>query len=565
MTFDDVPQARVERPIAVGRAVLASFSLVAIVVDPTEPARYERIAYALLTFYGGYSILLAFFVHRAQVLVPRLGIVTHSLDLAAFTLIQYFTEGATSPFFIYFVFSLLCATLRWQWRGVLWTGLVATAAYGGMGLFAASILRDHEFELNRFIIRCADLVVMGALLGYLGAYAKRRQGEMSKLAVWPRTALREPGEALGEVLQHAAGLLGVPRLVLAWEEREEPWLHLASWSRGAFTWTRERPDAFAPLVAEALAGSDFLCADVRAPLPTITRLGPAGVRSWHGRPLHPGLQARFAMGAVVSVVLRGEKLEGRLFGLDKSRLGPDDLVLGEVVGRQVASSMDQFYFVRELQQAAVVEERVRLARDLHDGLLQTLAGTVFQLEALRRELPEESDTRERLLQIQLLMVAQQQELRQVIQPLKSNELEPPVGTDEVIARLRELSERIERQWGQRVELAADDWRRPIPATMARQIDHLVNEALGNAARHARASLHRVTARTGPRGVEITVADNGRGFPFHGRYDLKALDTMNIGPASLRHRVRSLGGDLVIDSTPSGSRVEMVLPMPGPGE
>jgi signal transduction histidine kinase len=68
-------------------------------------------------------------------------------------------------------------------------------------------------------------------------------------------------------------------------------------------------------------------------------------------------------------------------------------------------------------------------------------------------------------------------------------------------------------------------------------------------------------------VRIVVADDGCGFPFHGRYDLAALIAHELGPVSLRERVDSLHGDLVLTSRPSGSRLEVTLPLyppPAPG-
>jgi signal transduction histidine kinase len=61
-------------------------------------------------------------------------------------------------------------------------------------------------------------------------------------------------------------------------------------------------------------------------------------------------------------------------------------------------------------------------------------------------------------------------------------------------------------------------------------------------------------------VIIMVADNGRGFSFQGRYDLAALTCMNMGPATLKERIASLGGTLSIESSPAGARLEIALPI-----
>jgi signal transduction histidine kinase len=61
-------------------------------------------------------------------------------------------------------------------------------------------------------------------------------------------------------------------------------------------------------------------------------------------------------------------------------------------------------------------------------------------------------------------------------------------------------------------------------------------------------------------VRIIVADDGRGFPFHGQYDLAALTTMNLGPTTLKERIMALGGYLVIDSTEAGACLHISLPL-----
>jgi signal transduction histidine kinase len=82
---------------------------------------------------------------------------------------------------------------------------------------------------------------------------------------------------------------------------------------------------------------------------------------------------------------------------------------------------------------------------------------------------------------------------------------------------------------------------------------LVAEALTNAARHAGATRIRGAVAVEETAVRIDVADDGRGFPMHGRLD------SGHAPWSLRERVTALGGELAIESSPRGARVEIRLP------
>src|SRR6058998_3984602 len=145
-----------ERLIAAARLVLVASSLLAIWLDPHEPAEYAALTYRLLSGYFLYALLVAALVWSWPT--------TPAFDLVAFSTFMYFTHGPSSPFFVYLVFALLCATLRWQWRGTLWTAVAALVVLTGLGLYAAGVLHDPEFELDSFIIRSVYFAVAATLL-----------------------------------------------------------------------------------------------------------------------------------------------------------------------------------------------------------------------------------------------------------------------------------------------------------------------------------------------------------------------------------------------------------------
>ena len=535
--------------------------MVAIWIDPSEPARYAGITYAIMAGYLTYGLILAFVAWRFGPPQGLSGIIIHACDMTVFVIVIFLTHGPTSPFFVFFVFSVACATLRWQSRGTLWTTAAALTAVLSMALFPTDLFRDPDFPLNRFIIRLSYLAVLGALLAYLGTHEQKLRGDLSKLAMWPQTIPEEIPALAREMLEHAAGILGTPRALLCWEETEEPWLHLASWSHGALQYSRESPALFGTLVAEPLVGASFLCPDARSPLPTVVIGHPGSLRKWQGAPLRTDLQQRFDIGAVLSLRLSGTNTEGYLFGLDKPGMTSDDLVLGEIVAREVAIRLDHFYLLKQLQQGAATEERVRLARDLHDGLLQSLTGAALQMETLHRLMETDPQAaRERLLEIQRLIAAEQRDLRSHIQALKPSAsiLVDPEST--LAGRLNELAGRIERQWGLHAEVGLKHPELQLQGPLAQEIYFIVHESMINAARHARASSVHAELSVECDRMRIVVADDGRGFPFRGLHDHAALTEMNLGPVTLRERVASMGGSLSIDSGETGSRIEITLPL-----
>jgi len=560
MDWQHFPQRRTEFLIATGRLVMATFSLLAILLDPSEPSSYSSIVYTLLTAYVGYSLLLVVVVLRMRAPASYLRL-THLVDMILFTLFMFFTEGPTSPFFAYFVFSLVCATVRWGWHGTLWTAGGALFAFVGLGIYAGEIIRDPAFELDRFIIRSVYLAVVAILLGYLGAHEQKLCGDLSKLADWPRSVPAEVLAFLREMLEKAAGILDAPCLLLAWEEEEEPWLHLASWSHGEFQYTREAPTVSGGLVPESLAGTNFFCPDAGSSHPTVVHDSPVGFQSWRGPPLHPQLQARFKATAVLGLRVHGKNKEGYLFAFNKPRMTSDDLVLGEIVAHEAVTRFDHFSMLKQLQEAAAKEERIRLARDLHDGLLQSLTGAALQLERAHRLIEVDPKTAQQcLLEIQRLITAEQRDLRSSIQELKTTSTSLSGMDSNLTNRLEDLAERIKRQWGLRVEMNLNHLKSRIQGALAHEIYFIVHESLINSARHAKASAVRAEITIEDDSVRIMVADNGQGFPFRGRYDHAALMEMNLGPFTLKERIASLGGSLAIDSSGSGARMEITVPL-----
>jgi signal transduction histidine kinase len=242
----------------------------------------------------------------------------------------------------------------------------------------------------------------------------------------------------------------------------------------------------------------------------------------------------------------------------------EDRIL-EGAGRQVMADVNRFFSKERLEQAAMQDERVRLARELHDGVLQSLAGAALQLEAMSRLIEVDPDeARERIKEIEKLIAEEQRELRHWIRKLQPT-APPSIATSSDLATaLEKLRQRAEWQWGVRVELSVDS-RGTVPRVLGDEIYRLVQEALTNAGRHARANMVRVIVRLGAASgpVHITVADDGAGFPFRGRYDLAKLTEKQVGPRSLRERVATLRGELILNSELSGTQIDISLPTDQP--
>ena len=508
---------------------MALASLLAIWADPSEPAAYASTTYTLLIVYAIHASTLFGLLYMPLSRPRRWPLATHLIDLAMFSALMFFTQGPTSPFFVFFVFSIVCATLRWGAFGTFWTSVIAISVFLSLGMYATQILAHPIFELQVFLIRAVYLAVVAIAIGYLGLHGQRAHREIASLASWPRTVVGEKQAVVRDALDRVATVLRARRVLLIWEQRDEPSTNVAVWEAGSFEWTREPPNLVEPASSPAAHSSV--------------------------------LASRFPLAAAPSWAVRGQGVEGELFCLDRRRLTVDDMALGEVAARLTAAALDSLYLLIRLREAVASEERVRLARNLHDSVLQALTGVALQLQTSRQLLNRDPRAAQaRLREMQETLAGEQHRLRNFIRELRPFATSDPTDRSEIGTRLSDLCRRIERQWGMRVELTLPNLRLDHCAALHRDVFYLVNEALINAARHAQASWVSVNVTANDAQVRIEVVDDGHGFPFSGRYDLDALQQMSAGPDSLKDRILDLSGRLEIDSSATGARLVMTLPV-----
>ena len=210
--------------------------------------------------------------------------------------------------------------------------------------------------------------------------------------------------------------------------------------------------------------------------------------------------------------------------------------------------------IAEATARAALEERQRLARDLHDSVTQSLYSVTLLAEVARRR-AQAGDAAGTLEQIGRLGELSQQCLREM--RLLVYELRPAM-VEEVglVGALQQRLEAVEQRSGVRVQLTADD-DRIIPLAVQNELFRVAEEALNNALKHAYASSLMVRLRTTDATVELDIADNGRGFDP----ELAALSG-GQGLANMRERVGRLGGRFHIDTAAGREttiRVHLALP------
>ena len=341
---------------------------------------------------------------------------------------------------------------------------------------------------------------------------------LRKVSGWPVLISADSTASLERMLRHAATVVGAPRAIVGWESDDEPWLYVADSAQPGKVITRPHASELKPLVGEL------------------------------------GADARLA-----SAPFETEHLSGHVFFVEPERSSTDSAAAVELVAREVGNSLDQLYLAERLRQLAIREDRLRLSRDLHDGVLQAMTGIRLELQTIADERDVSASIHDRLLALERALAMEQRELRLFIDELKPGR-SAPVASGPVTTLFEDMAARLAAEWKTQVTVRLSPAELSLPQTLVQPIRLMVHEAIVNALKHAHASRVTVTIDRAEGQLRIAVSDDGRGFAFRGALSHAELQQANLGPASLRERVSALDGQLAIESTATGSRVELVLPL-----
>ncbi|HEY0414085.1 MAG TPA: histidine kinase [Allosphingosinicella sp.] len=548
-------QHRSGRIIAFGRAVLAIFFLVIIWADKSQPALGASRTYVFLGVYALAALAYLGVTWNNWWLEVRLAAPAHVVDLLVFTSLNYATQGYTSPFFTFFVFLLLSASIRWGWRETALTAVAIILLYLMEGVTAAS-WGTEQFDVSRFLIRSSYLVVLSSMLILWFASNQRAARPSTPLGVDDAGA-GHPHD-MAAVLSFAAGRFGSRRAILVWSESEEPWTYVAELDEAGLSQARCEPKAFEPLV-DPKAGEGVLIFD-QARGRGLRRSGRHMTSFRLRAPLDAAFAGRFGVDRGLRIPVRSSWVEGDLFVLDVVGLCSDDLGVAEETGEQVSAALEHGELFHATEEAAAMRARLSFARDIHDSVVQFLAGLTFRMEGVRKAARAGGAIDAEIDSLQGELSREQQDLRRFIAELRSGR-SPSPRTD-LPASLRTLVGRMASQWGVECRLESSPESIEVPAALDQDVQQLVREAVANAVRHGRATAveARLARQNGT--LELAIADNGQGFPVRGEFESAELEARQIGPRSLHERVQNLGGTLRLASRDAGSQLLIRLPLKG---
>ncbi|HEX8918682.1 MAG TPA: GAF domain-containing protein, partial [Chloroflexota bacterium] len=225
--------------------------------------------------------------------------------------------------------------------------------------------------------------------------------------------------------------------------------------------------------------------------------------------------------------------------------------LSLAIANQAAVAIENARLYQQAQEVAVLEERQRLARELHDSVSQALYGIALGAKTAR-SLAESDPARvvEPLEYVLTLAEAGLNEMRALIFELRPESLE----SEGLVAALEKQVAAIHSRHQISVDATLD--REPnVPLVTKEALYRIAQEALHNTVKHARATSVLVRLMSGPDGVTLEIRDNGRGFDTTGNYP------GHLGLQTMRERATRLGGTLQVKSSPgNGTEIRALLPI-----
>ncbi len=546
----------IELVLARARTFLLVFSLLAVYLDPTDPERYSRWATELFVVYMLYGLVILILLQWQKLEPsPRMQVITHSIDLTWTFAVTVISAGPSSPFFAFFVFVLLAAAYRWGLRGTL----ITTGFVVGVHLVEAvltitisSLQSNSDFEINRFIIRFAYLSIVGILTGYLSEREKRLRARVLVTASLLQKAQSERTlkATINAVLTELLRTFSAKEALLAIEESAEG---------TAYLWRKPpNPASVDCYELDRQDKANYFFSKTSEPWFALREefkdRKTAAVQA-----ASPAFLQRYEFQSIAAVPISFQGVwNGWLFLFDApfDDFDRDTLEFLSQSLKQTAPAIYNVYLFRRLRSRIGVLERARLARELHDTVIQSLIAAEIELEVIRRQSRTDQVRSDDLSRIQEIVREQVGRLRGLMHQLRPAEISPR----ELVSFLSELVERFRTETGISTRLMCDEQDPPLQAMVARELAQITQEALVNVRRHARAKNVLVRFGSDNGTWKLIIHDDGQGFGFSGRLSAADLEKQWQAPFVIRERVSRVGGKLDIESAPGhGARLEITIP------
>lgn len=171
-----------EKAVAWLRVAFAVLAIAVIQLNPSRVARYPILSEFTLGSFLLYSVGALYFARKTRLGWARVGAITTALDVVWIALIVYSTGGTRTPFFFYYSFPVITASLRWGIKGSLPVALVGVAVYTALRLTLTAESVADPIGIDTIVVRNLYLIVLAAIFGYISEFEKKQNQKVLALS-----------------------------------------------------------------------------------------------------------------------------------------------------------------------------------------------------------------------------------------------------------------------------------------------------------------------------------------------------------------------------------------------
>ncbi|HKO96212.1 MAG TPA: histidine kinase [Pyrinomonadaceae bacterium] len=533
------------RMICLMRLILASSALFIIFIDPSEPDRLVPITYAALIIYVLYSLALYLISVFKVGAIGSFRSWTTWMDVGWNVALIALSSGTNSIFFFFFFFAILVASFSWGFASGVRITLVSTALFIIVG-YATSPAEPH-FQLNRFLLRPVYLLVLGYMIAYWGGCEVKLRKRLKLLR--EISALSNPRFGIDHTIT------SIMETIRSFYEADSVLL-LASEEPGVQSLRRvdRRQDnsrSAATVVNDDVAAVFLSLPDDEALIfrgrhsGTLTYELSSGQIAEDERPHEMLVNALESKPFLAIPIHYRARAIGRCFiiGGNSSYSSSDvDFMLQAL--DQVIPLIDNIRLVDRLASDAAEREREKIARDLHDSVIQPYIGLQLGLAAISRKV-ELGDT-DALASIKELLDLTSKGISDLRDYTRGMKTADHTDNTLLVPALQRFAAKFSEATGIQVEVEADKII-SINDRLAGEVFQMVSEGLSNVRRHsqsksARAVLTQANGTLLLR-IENENPDGPLKNPFH--------------PKSLEERAAALGGEVTVETNRNMSTVVQI--------
>lgn len=283
------------------------------------------------------------------------------------------------------------------------------------------------------------------------------------------------------------------------------------------------------------------------------------IKDLHTRPHLPDIVRQAYLRYFLALPMKAASGVGAvlvILGEEANAFSEDDKNLLQTIGDQIMNAIEVNRLRQQAEEGAVVQERQRLARELHDSVTQSLYSLNLMVNAARRFANADNMDRARYFLDQLPDISQQalKEMRLLIYDLRPSALE----SEGLYTALSQRIEVVEKRAGVDAKLECDSNLKVQPQVES-ALYRITIEALNNVLKHASATRADIRIKEEHGSIVLEIEDNGKGIDLS-----KGTHAQGIGMRSMRERTELLGGSFYVLSKvgqDSGTIIQAVIPIP----